>query len=184
MKKNMSRNNSNRKINYRLFRVKLTILSLIISYLNQTPSFAATTNLELVGVVKISYSSPVKLVKTGCQNLKMKYKVNEDFPRIDSAFAINIAKEAKKSSLAAEVGWYSSFSSTEMSDVVAMARQGYFDLKLCRKKYIKTWNNGEASSYNGISPGKYIVYIGGGSYNPETKQQINKTTVVGEILFK
>ena len=157
--------------------ILLPLISLLITV--ATPAYADEATLE--GFATFSYSSVVKLKKTGCQVIPIKYVTNEDLPRENTVFLVAITPKTNKTAYGYEA-WFST--QTYMGDDAppTMSRVGVLNLKVCRKPWL--YSSKATKKTPAIVPGTYRLFFDGGYRDPITGEVLGeKTEVIKTIKF-
>ena len=142
--------------------MRKNIIALIFAIILSTnfPAFANET-VVIPGFTEISYSSGVKIGRSGCKTINFAYINDEDLTQENSVFLIQVLHKTKK--LTHGFGaWFSTVTSNPNSvELGPLPRAGVIPIKLCKKKW--TTGRGENKTTMAATPaGTYRIYFTAG----------------------
>ncbi len=144
---------------------RISCIAIFLSLLLvSTPSHADETTIN--GYVNLTYTNPIKLKSSGCQNVAFPYITDDSLARENTVFLIQLVHKTKKIIYGGTV-WFSSLTSKGADALPAMSRIGTLQMKICRKP----WSSGVGSNkinYPGVTPGSYRLYFAAGNVDPLT----------------
>jgi hypothetical protein len=146
--------------------MRRAIFSLIfVILLGSTPA-AHAADVTIEGFANLTYDNPVKLKKTGCQDLKFSYVTDDNLARENTVFLVQLVHKSKKLIYGGAV-WFSTFTSKGPDALPSMSRIGTLKIKICRT----AWTMGTGVNKEklpAVAPGTYRLYFAGGYVDPET----------------
>ena len=134
---------------------KIISTAIVASFLfsNQIPASAANKTLKAGNAVTISFPGIVKLKKSGCQNISVKYTVGR-MPNLAFAFAGIL--DDSDNPVATETFYKTpSFS----SDGKIWKKNGTFNFRVCREDWLEDIGDGESQEVNGARKGTYQIWV-------------------------
>jgi hypothetical protein len=137
------------------------MLSLILGV-----SPAKADDVTIPGFAVLSYSKIIKLKAKGCQEMKFEYTTEENLPRENTVFLVQLVHKTKKI-VYGGTAWFSTFTYMGEDSLPAMPRIGTLKMKLCRNGWI-AGSGPNQQKYPAVNPGKYRLYFVGGFVDPET----------------
>jgi hypothetical protein len=151
----------------------LVVITSLVSILNSPISRAENQIIEVPGFASLEYPKLVKLSKTNCQNIPIKYEINQELDIENAALLIQIGY-IKKKQQAGYTAWFGNIPSS--SGLAPMPMIGGLKLKVCKKK----WKLRD-EIFIGVKPGSYNVYIAYGVY--QVDGSVQKKVISEKIKF-
>jgi hypothetical protein len=141
---------------------------------------AQASDATIQGFVSITYDDPVKLKKTGCQELNFSYMTEDALARENTVFVIQLIHKSKKI-LFGGTAWFSKFTSNGPEALPSMPRIGNLKIKVCRTPWLMG-SGANAMKVSAIKPGKYRLYFAGGYVDPETGEKTGEKVEIYKTL--
>lgn len=147
----------------------MSLLSLFVS-----PTAKAENQIVNVpGFALLEYPKQVKLSKSNCQNVTIKYEINEELNIDNAALLVQIGSIKRK----IQVGYSAWFGNIPGSTAtLPMPMIGGIKLKVCKRDW--TLKN---EKFIGVKPGSYDVYIAYGIY--QIDGSVQKEVITKKIKF-
>jgi hypothetical protein len=145
------------------------ILGLIFILFSGHLPAAQAAEVTIEGFVSITYEDPIKLKKTGCQELNFSYITEDALSRENTVFVVQLIHKSKKIFYGG-TAWFSKFTSNGPEALPAMPRIGNLKIKVCRTPW-SLGSGANAMKVSAMKPGKYRIYFAGGYRDPETGEK-------------
>lgn len=151
---------------------RLLSASLLVSLLSLFVSPTAKAESQIVnvpGFATLQYPKQVKLSKSNCQYVTIKYEINEELNLDGAALLVQMGSIKRKTQVGYSA-WFGNIS--ESTSLLPMPMIGGMKLKVCKKD----WKLKD-QKFIGVKPGIYDVYIAYGTYQidgPAQKEAITK----------
>lgn len=126
---------------------------------------ASADEIVLEGFATLNYPTSVKLKKTGCQVIPIKYITDDNLARENTVFVVAITPMENKRAYGYAT-WFSTQTSMGDKAFPPMARIGTLDVKVCRKPFLYTPKSTRKTP--GINPGTYRIFFNAGYTDPTT----------------
>jgi hypothetical protein len=151
----------------------LLVITSLVSILHSPISRAENQIIEVPGFASLEYPKLVKLSKTNCQNIPIKYEINQELDIENAALLIQIGY-IKKKQQAGYTAWFGNIPGS--SALTPMPMIGGLKLKVCKKQ----WKLKD-EIFIGVKPGSYDVYIAYGIY--QINSSVQKKVITEKIKF-
>ena len=116
-------------------------------------------------VVTLSYPDQVKLKKSGCQEVPVKFVTDDNLSRENTFFFAAITPMKNKRALGYSA-WFSKQTYLGDKSLPPMARIGTLKLKICRKAFM--YSTSASKKTPGVNPGIYRIFLNAGQLDPKT----------------
>lgn len=136
---------------------------MLILVLNPIPAMADVATLE--GFATFTYPTTVKLKKSGCQEIRVKYVTDENLPRENSVMIVAITPTNSRRAYG-YAAWLSTLTYMGENALPPMARIGSLPIKVCRKEWL--YSPKAENLTPAINPGTFRIVFGGSFYDPIT----------------
>ena len=126
---------------------------------------ANAEEVTIENVVTLSYPDQVKLKKTGCQEVPIRFVTSDNLSRENTFFFAAITPMENKRAFGYSA-WFSKQTHLGEKSLPAMARIGTLKLKVCRKAFM--YSRSATKKTPGIRPGIYRIFLNAGQLDPNT----------------
>ncbi len=155
-------------------RLLTAVLFVSLLSLFMSPTARAESQIVNVpGFATLEYPKQVRLSKSNCQNVTIKYEINEELNLDGAALLVQMGSIKRKK----QIGYSAWFGNIpESSSLLPMPLIGGMKLKVCKKD----WKLKD-QQFIGVKPGSYDVYIAYGIY--QIDGTVQKEVVTNKIKF-
>jgi hypothetical protein len=155
-------------------RLLSNILFVSLLFLSVSPSAIAESQIvDVPGFATLEYPKQVKLLTKECQNVTIKYEINEGLDLDGAALLVQVGSIKRKE----QVGYTAWFGNIPGSTAtLPMPMIGGMKLKVCKKD----WKLKD-QKFIGVKPRSYDVYIAYGIY--QIDGSVQKEVITNKIKF-
>jgi hypothetical protein len=159
-------------------RVALLLVSILC--VGSIPS-AHADQIVLDGYATLDFPATVKLVKTGCQNIPIKYVTDDNLSRENTVFLVAITPNESKR-VYGFATWFSTQTALGDKALPPMARIGVLQVKVCRTAFM--YSKSSTKPTLAAKPGTFTIYFNAGTTDPATGSIIGeKIELTRKIKF-
>lgn len=150
----------------------ILLVSLLSLFVSPT-AIAESRIVDVPGFATLEYPKQVKLLKSNCQNVTIKYEINEELDLDGAALLVQMGSIKRKK----QVGYTAWFGNIPGSTaMLPMPMIGGMKVKVCKKD----WKLKD-QKFIGVKPGSYDVYIAYGVY--QIDGTVQKEVITKKIKF-
>lgn len=154
------------------FLAVVSFLSLLSIFIGTTAN-AESQVVDVPGFAVLEYPKLVKLSKSNCQNVTIKYEINEELNLDGAALLVQLGSIKRKT----QIGYTTWFGNiAETTTLLPMPMIGGMKVKVCKKD----WKLKD-QKFIGVKPGYYDVYIAYGTY--QVNGSVQKEVITQKIKF-
>ena len=161
--------------------MKRWIVLLILIIIFNSPHAAIADQVELEGFATFTYPTSIKLKKSGCQEIKVKYITNEDLARENTVMIVAVTPTSSRRAYG-YMAWMSSLTFMGEKALPPMPRIGTLPIKVCRKEWL--YSSKATKLTPAIFPGTFRLVFGGSTYDAVTgEMNQEKIEIYRKITF-
>ena len=163
--------------------MKKSVLAILLTALliieSMVPAKADQAVLE--GFASFSYPTTIKLKKSGCQEIQIKYTTNENLARENTVMLVAVTPPSSRRAYG-YVAWMSSMTFMGEEALPPMPRIGTLTIKVCRKEWL--YSSKATKLTPAIFPGTFRLVFAGSTYDAVTgEMNQEKIEIYRKITF-
>ena len=159
---------------------KLTLVFTLLLTFVSAPS-ANADQAVLEGFATFTYPTIVKLKKSGCQEIQIKYTTDENLARENTVMIVALTPTNSRRAYG-YAAWMSTLTFMGENALPAMSRIGVLPVKVCRKEWM--YSTKATKLTPAINPGTFRLVLGGSTYDAVTgEMSAEKIEIYRSIKF-
>ena len=159
---------------------KLCLVLTVLLIFSSAPS-AHADQAVLEGFATFTYPTIVKLKKSGCQEIQIKYTTDENLARENTVMIVALTPTNSRRAYGYSA-WMSTLTFMGEKALPAMSRIGILPIKICRKEWM--YSSKATKLTPAVNPGTFRLVFGGSTYDAVSgEMSTEKIEIYRKIKF-